>query len=99
MNAMAGGATTAPAAVPALTMPIAVERSATGNHSAIALVAAGNPPPSPIPSRNRLTASNPNPVARLWLAQASDQKIMIVRSPRPVPNRSTITPPPAYIIA
>jgi hypothetical protein len=34
----------APTAVPALTIPIAVERSLTGNHSAMTLVAAGNPP-------------------------------------------------------
>ena len=54
ISAIAGGATTAPTAVPALMMPMAVERSRAGNHSATAFVAAGNPPPSPIPSRNRL---------------------------------------------
>ena len=54
---MSGGATTAPMAVPALMMPMAVERSRAGNHSATALVAAGKPPPSPAPSRNRLSAS------------------------------------------
>src|SRR5882724_2126661 len=55
--AMRGGATTAPTAVPELTMPIAVARSFVGNHSATARVAAGKPPPSPMPSRNRLVAS------------------------------------------
>jgi len=51
-------------AVPALIRPMAAERSRTENHSATALVAAGNPPPSPMPSRKRLTASIANPVAR-----------------------------------
>src|SRR5688572_4524159 len=50
--AIAGGAKTAPTAVPALITPIAVERSRTENHSATAFVAAGNPPPSPIPNKN-----------------------------------------------
>src|SRR5436190_15011320 len=63
--AIAGGAMTAPTAVPALTSPMAVERSATGNHSAIAFVAAGKPPPSPMPSRKRLTMSRPKLAARL----------------------------------
>ena len=61
---MAGGATTAPTAVPALTMPIAVDRSAAGNHSAMAFVAAGNPPPSPAPSRNRLAGEHPETASR-----------------------------------
>ena len=97
--AIAGGATTAPTAVPALTRPMAVARSAAGNHSAITFVAAGNPPPSPAPSRKRLSASMPTPVARLWLAQAIDQNIMMRKNPRRVPSRSTSAPPPAYISA
>jgi hypothetical protein len=52
--AMSGGATTAPIAVPALMIPMAVDRSDAGNHSATAFVAAGKPPPSPTPSKNRL---------------------------------------------
>src|SRR5262245_58088752 len=71
MAAIAGGAMTAPTAVPALTIPIAVDRSVTGNHSAMTFVAAGNPPPSPMPSRKRLAINMPTPVARLWLAHAS----------------------------
>jgi hypothetical protein len=54
---------TPPTAVPALTIPMAVERSLTGNHSATARVAAGKPPPSPMPSSSRLTASIPTLVA------------------------------------
>ena len=50
---------TAPMAVPALMIPIAVERSRTGNHSATALVAAGKPPPSPAPRRKRARCQRP----------------------------------------
>jgi hypothetical protein len=97
--AMAGGATTAPMAVPALMIPIASERSRAGNHSATAFVAAGNPPPSPTPRRKRLTSSERNPVARPWLAEARDQPIMMRSRPRRVPSRSTSAPPPAYMKA
>ncbi len=99
MAAIAGGATTPPIAVPALTRPIAVDRSLIGKRSAMTFVAAGNPPPSPAPSRKRLAASIQKLAARLWLAQASDHTIMISRNPRRVPSRSTSAPPPAYISA
>src|SRR5262245_47642320 len=85
--AMAGGATTAPIAVPALMRPIAVDRSLTGNHSATTFVAAGKPPPSPAPSRKRLVASIQTLVASAWLAQAIDQKTMMTKNPRRVPSR------------
>ena len=62
-------------------------------------VAAGNPPPSPAPSRKRLAASIQKPVARPWLAHASDQKTMMRENPRRVPSRSISAPPPAYISA
>jgi hypothetical protein len=97
--AIAGGATTAPTAVPALMMPIASERSRAGNHSETALVAAGNPPPSPTPRRKRLTISDRKPVARPWLAEAIDQPIITISRPRRVPSRSTRAPPPAYMTA
>ena len=48
---MAGAAKMPPTAVPALMMPMAVERSRMGNHSATALVAAGKAPPSPMPEQ------------------------------------------------
>ena len=95
--ARSGGAITAPMAVPALIMPIAVERSRAGNHSATALVAAGKPPPSPTPSRKRLSASDPKPLASPWPAHASDQQIMMRTKPRRVPSQSMSAPPPAYI--
>jgi len=86
-------------AVPALMIPIAVDRSWMGNHSATARVAAGKPPPSPMPSSRRLTASIPTLVASPWLAQASDQNTMMARRPARVPTTSISLPPPAYITA
>ena len=83
VTAISGGASRLPPPCPALMMPIAVERSWAGNHSATALVAAGKPPPSPIPRRNRLTASNPKVAASPWLAHASDHQTMITRKPLP----------------
>jgi hypothetical protein len=97
IKAISGGATTAPTAVPALMMPSAWARSRGANHSATARVAAGNPPPSPTPSNKRLAASAITPPAKPWLAQASDQKIMIARKPRRVPIRSNNHPPPKYM--
>ena len=74
MPAMSSGATTAPTAVPALMMPIAVARSLTANHSVTARVAAGNPPPSPMPSNNRL--ANGNTVICNWCpADLKDPKL------------------------
>ena len=99
MTAISGGAMTAPTDVPALIMPIAVERSSVGNHSATARVAAGNPPPSPMPSRNLLTASIAKVIASAWLAHASDQKIMITVKPVRVPRASANFPPPTYMHA
>ena len=61
--AIPGGATMPPTAVPALMMPMAVDRSRAGNHSATALVAAGKPPPSPMPRSSRLAASMVKEVA------------------------------------
>src|SRR5215831_10644373 len=99
MIAIRGGAITAPTAVPALMIPMAVARCEGLNHSATARVAAGKLPPSPAPKRNRLTANIANVVAKAWLAQASDQKIIITVNPRRVPSTSTNFPPPAYMKA
>jgi hypothetical protein len=96
---MRGGATTMPTAVPALMIPIAVERSWTGNHSATTRVAAGKPPPSPAPRRARLSASVATLTASPWLAQARDQKSMMTVKPRRVPRTSISFPPPAYMNA
>ena len=48
----------APIFVPALKIPVANARSFLGNHSATALMLAGNTPASPKPSANR-AARNP----------------------------------------
>ena len=77
-----------PRAVPAFMMPMAVERSFTGNHSATTRVAAGKPPPSPAPSSSRQAASMPKLVASPWPAQASDQNTMMIVKPRRVPSAS-----------
>jgi hypothetical protein len=57
------------------------------------------PPPRALPPENRLAASMAKVVAKAWLAQASDQKIMITVNPRRVPSTSTSFPPPAYMKA
>ena len=92
---MSGGASTEPTAVPALMMPIAVDRRSSGIHSATTRVAAGNPPPSPIPNRHRAASRNPKFIASPCSAQAADHHSMISRNPRRVPSRSSIRPPPA----
>ena len=99
ISAISGGATTMPRAVPAFMMPMAVERSFTGNHSATTRVAAGKPPPSPAPRSSRQAASMPKLVARPWLAQASDQNTMMIVKPRRVPSTSSSRPPAAYMKA
>ena len=82
ISAISGGATTMPTAVPAFMMPMAVERSCTGNHSATTRVAAGKPPPSPDAQQQPAGAPAwPTLVARPWLAQASDQKTMMTVKP------------------
>ena len=67
MKGTASGATIAPTFVPALKMPVASARSFFGNHSAVALMAAGKFPDSPKPSAAR-AAANPATV----LAKAAD---------------------------
>src|SRR5580704_1860559 len=52
------GARMAPTPAPELKMPVASARSFGGNHSAVALIAAGKFPLSPRPRKNRAT---PNP--------------------------------------
>ena len=62
INAISGGAITAPTLDPVLKIPNAIARSFGGNHSATTFPEPGNPPPSPIPSRKRNT---PNPKTEL----------------------------------
>src|SRR5579871_5484302 len=81
-----GGASTEPTAVPALMMPTAVDRCSGEIHSATTRIAAGNPPPSPIPSRKRAPSSRPKPEANPCSAQAIDHHTMIRAKPRRVPT-------------
>src|SRR5579862_4900726 len=53
MNGRIHGTSTPPMFVPELNNPVARARSLLGNHSAVALIAAGKLPPSPRPSRMR----------------------------------------------
>src|SRR5690349_18464446 len=97
--AIAGGARTAPSAVPALMIPIAVARSSGGNHEETTFVAAGNPPPSPTPSNRRLTARNLTLLASPWLAHANDHQIITPAKPARAPTQSMNRPPPMYMTA
>src|SRR5262245_179734 len=99
INATAGAEITAPTAVPAFTKPIADDLSRTGNHSAIALVAAGKPPPSPRPKKKRPTTKTATDHDRPSPAQAKDQAIIVQKKVRRVPNASIKRPPPRYIKA
>src|ERR1700728_3252242 len=56
MSPINGGAKTEPTAVPALMMPMPVDRRSAGSHSATARVAAGKPPPYPSPTAIALLA-------------------------------------------
>ena len=91
-----GGANTDPTAVPALMIPIAVDRRLSGTHSATTRVAAGNAPPSPIPSRQRAASRTSKFVASPCRAQAPDHHSMIRMNPFRVPRTSSNRPPPAY---
>ncbi len=78
---------------------MAVARSCVGNHSATALAEAGNMPPWASPSISRPNPNIKTPVARPWLAQASDEKTMINTRPRRAPRMSLSFPPPMYMKA
>src|SRR6516165_5860048 len=99
INATAGAEITAPTAVPAFTRPIAADRSFTGNHSAIALVAAGKPPPSPRPKKKRPTTNTATDHESPSPAHARDQATIVQKNVRRVPNASIKRPPPRYIKA
>src|SRR5215475_2017248 len=99
ISAINGGARTAPRLDPVLKMPKAKDRSFGGNHSATALPDPGNPPPSPMPSRNRYTP-RPITVATVPCRKlAADHQTIITAYPVRVPNQSMIFPPPMYMIA
>ena len=72
------GVTSAPMFVPELKMPVAKARSFFGNHSAVALIAAGKLPPSPSPSRKRAMAkpaAAPVSITKLRPVEASRKTV------------------------
>ena len=68
------GAIIAPAEAPELKIPVASERSRGGNHSAVALMAAGKLPLSPKPRKNRAKAKPETDWTRAWPMADSDQR-------------------------
>src|SRR5687768_12697186 len=99
INAISGGAITAPTLEPVLKIPNAIARSRGGNHSATTLPDPGNPPPSPIPSRKRYTPSPRTDVAVPVKKLAADHQMIITAYPARAPSQSMMRPPPAYMIA
>src|SRR5687767_14592024 len=77
INAISGGAITAPSAEPVLKIPKASARSLGGNHSATAFPEPGNPPPSPIPSRKRHVPNPKTEETRPVQKFAADQNTII----------------------
>src|SRR5947209_4684963 len=96
---MTGGAITEPADEPALNMPTPSARCFGANHSDTALVAAGQLPGSPSPSKKRAAANDQTPVQKACSMAANDQTPMKREKLFFVPSRSTTYPDPAYIIA
>jgi len=92
VNAIRGGAISAPVLDPALKIPIALPRSFAGNHSDIALVAAGQLPASPTPRRKRKTARLRTPRAKRWTKVAADHHTNMTANPHFVPIESRNAP-------
>ena len=67
-------------------------RSRLGNHSATALVAAGQLADSPAPSKKRKPAKLRNPVASEVNMAATEYQITASVNPRRVPTRSSQRP-------
>src|ERR1700728_3590066 len=65
------GAMSDAALVPELKRPVASARSSVGNHSVVALMAAGKFPDSPRPSMMRATQNPATEKTRAWLMEAS----------------------------
>jgi hypothetical protein len=80
-------------------IPIAVDRSSGAIHSDTTRAAAGNPPPSPIPSRNRHQQQRKACRQPHAARTQSDHQTMIAMNPRRVPSKSSSRPPITYIAA
>ena len=71
--AMRTGAMNAEAFEPELKSPVARARSSEGNHSVVALMAAGKLPDSPRPRKMRATQKPATLVTTEWLIEAQPQ--------------------------
>src|SRR6202795_3162180 len=74
--AMRMGAMKAEALEPELKRPVARARSSEGNHSVVALMAAGKLPDSPRPRRARAMQKPTTEKTRAWLMEAKAQMRM-----------------------
>src|ERR1700737_1277793 len=72
--------------------PCTMPRSALGNQSCIARVAAGNAPDSANPKTKRIPMSDPTPAAMAVIAVIRDQKGTTIRSTKRGPSRSASHP-------
>jgi len=97
-----GGATIAPMPVPAVTMPVASERSCAGNHSATAFSAAGKFTASVRPRNPRSANRLRNPLPNAWSMAATLHQTTARLNERRVPSLSITGPsatwPSAYVI-
>ena len=75
-KAMSSGAMKKETLVPELKMPTALARSSVGNHSVVALMAAGKLPDSPRPRKMRAMQKPTTEVTREWLMEESAQMPM-----------------------
>ena len=87
-----GAATMPPIPDPLSKIATATPRSPAGNHSETALVADGQLPASPVPSRNRAAQKDQSPRQRECDIAATDQNAANNAMPQRTPMRSTIHP-------
>jgi len=89
---MRTGAMKAEALVPELKRPVARARSSEGNHSVVALMAAGKLPDSPRPRKIRAMQNPATLVTTEWLIEAHPQMRMARAYPVLVPSLSIMRP-------
>ena len=92
MAAIRIGATKAEALDPELKSPVAKARSSDGNHSVVALIAAGKFPDSPRPRKIRAMQKPATLPTMEWLMDAHPQIRMARAYPVFVPSLSMIRP-------
>src|ERR1035437_7312976 len=90
--AMRIGAIKKEALEPELKIPLASARSSEGNHSVVALMAAGKLPLSPKPRKMRAMQKPITLATREWLSEAKAQTAMAQAYPSLVPSLSMMRP-------